>query len=46
MLPALACSWIATATAWIYLPAHATYVGIPGYRFSATLLTWSLIAGR
>ncbi len=45
ILPALACSWIATATAWIYLPAHATYVGIPGYRFSASLLTWSLIAG-
>lgn len=45
ILPALACSWIATATAWIYLPDHATYAGIPGYRFSASLLTWSLIAG-
>jgi chloride channel protein, CIC family len=45
ILPALACSWIATATAWIYLPTRATYVGIPDYRFSGSLLTWSLIAG-
>ena len=45
ILPALACSWIATATAWIYLPTHATYVGIPDYRFSGSLLTFSLIAG-
>jgi chloride channel protein, CIC family len=45
ILPALACSWIATATAWIYLPAHATYTDIPGYRFSAALLTWALLAG-
>src|ERR1019366_4510943 len=45
ILPALACSWIATATAWIYLPSRATYVGIPDYRFSGSLLTWSLLAG-
>ena len=45
ILPALACSCIATATAWIYLPAHATYAGIPDYRFSASLLIWSLLAG-
>ena len=45
ILPALACSWIATATAWIYLPTHATYVGVPGYRFSGSLLTWALLAG-
>jgi H+/Cl- antiporter ClcA len=45
MLPALACSGIATLTAWIYLPAHATYVGIPDYRSSASLLTWALLAG-
>src|ERR1035441_1321034 len=45
MLPALACSWIATATAWIYLPDRATYLGIPDYRFSSSLMTWALLAG-
>jgi chloride channel protein, CIC family len=45
MLPALACSWIATLTAWIYLPAHATYLNIPPYHFSASLMTWALLAG-
>ena len=45
ILPALACSWIATATAWVYLPDRATYLGIPDYRFSGSLMTWSLLAG-
>ena len=45
ILPALACSWIATATAWIYLPFHATYLDIPQYRFTGSLLVWSLLAG-
>jgi len=45
MLPALACSGIATFTAWIYLPASATYTGIPDYRFSASLMTWAVLAG-
>ena len=45
VLPALACSGIATAVAWIYLPAHATYLGIPAYRFTVPLLVWSLLAG-
>ena len=45
MLPALACSWIATATAWVYLPDRVTYVGVPDYRFSGSLMTWSLLAG-
>ncbi len=45
MLPALACSWIATATAWIYLPDRATYTGIPDYRFTGSLMTFSLLAG-
>ncbi len=44
-MPALACSVIATATAWLYLPNHATYPGIPGYRFTVPLLVWALIAG-
>jgi CIC family chloride channel protein len=45
MLPALACSWIATATAWVYLPNRAVYVGIPDYRFSGSLMTFALLAG-
>ncbi len=45
VLPALACSGIATAVAWIYLPENATYPDIPAYRFSAPLLVWALLAG-
>jgi chloride channel protein, CIC family len=45
VLPALACSWIATATAWLYLPDHATYLDVPGYRYSAALMVWALLAG-
>ena len=45
MLPAVACSWIATATAWIDLPDRAVYPGIPDYRFTWSLMTWALLAG-
>lgn len=45
ILPALACAWIATATAWIYLPEHATYIDIPTYHFTLTLLVWALLVG-
>jgi H+/Cl- antiporter ClcA len=45
VLPALACSLIATMVAWIYLPSGATYPDIPSYRFSGSLMVWSLIAG-
>jgi chloride channel protein, CIC family len=45
VLPALACSWIATATAWLYLPDRATYLDVPDYRFTAPLLAWALLAG-
>ena len=44
-LPALACSGTATATAWLYLPRHATYLGVPSYRFTVPLLAWALLAG-
>ena len=44
-LPALACSGIATATAWLYLPRHATYLGVPAYQFTVPLLVWALVAG-
>jgi len=45
VVPALACSGIATLVAWIYLPSGATYADIPGYHFSGSLLVWSLPAG-
>jgi H+/Cl- antiporter ClcA len=45
MLPAIACSGIATAVAWIYLPEHATYLDIPAYRFTVSLMVWSLLVG-
>ncbi|HEV3186945.1 MAG TPA: chloride channel protein, partial [Acidimicrobiales bacterium] len=45
VFPALATSLIATIVAWIYLPSGATYPDIPTYRFSATLMVWSLLAG-
>ena len=45
ILPAVACSWIATATAWLYLPNHATYVDIPAYHFTMSLLVWALLVG-
>ena len=44
-LPALATSLIATSVAWIYLPNGATYTDIPGFRFSMSLMVWSLAAG-
>ncbi|HLI24212.1 MAG TPA: chloride channel protein, partial [Acidimicrobiales bacterium] len=43
VLPALACSWIATATAWLYLPATATYLDIPSYPFTPSILVWGLV---
>lgn len=45
VLPALACSWIATATAWLYLPDRPTYLDVPGYHLTAPLLVWALLAG-
>ena len=45
VLPALACSCIATAVSWIYLPDHPAYVNLPDFRFSTSLLIWSVIAG-
>jgi len=45
MLPALLCSAVATATAWVYLPQQATYVGIPSYHFSMTLMIFAVVAG-
>jgi CIC family chloride channel protein len=45
VLPALACSGIATIVAWIYLPNHFTYLHVPSYHDTASLVVWSLPAG-
>jgi chloride channel protein, CIC family len=45
VLPALATSLIATVTAWLYLPNRPTYLDIPNFHFSATLMVWSVLAG-
>lgn len=45
VVPALACSAIATMMAWVYLPSGATYADIPSYHFSGSLMVWALPAG-
>ena len=45
LLPALACSWIATATGWIYLARYATYPDVPSYHFSISLLVFAILLG-
>jgi CIC family chloride channel protein len=45
VIPALACSAIATATAYLYLPHTPTYLDIPSYPFSLRLVVWALLAG-
>ncbi|HWD94798.1 MAG TPA: chloride channel protein [Acidimicrobiales bacterium] len=45
VFPALATSLVATCVSWIYLPSGPTYGDIPTYRFSASLMVWSLLAG-
>jgi CIC family chloride channel protein len=45
VLPALACSGIATMVAWIYLPNQPTYHHVPIYHVSASLSVWSVPAG-
>jgi H+/Cl- antiporter ClcA len=45
VLPALLCSFVATLTAWAYLPTHATYVDIPAYHFTGTIMLCALVMG-
>lgn len=45
ILPAVLCSWTATATAWSYLPNRSAYIGIPDFRYSTSLMIWALLAG-
>jgi chloride channel protein, CIC family len=45
ILPALACSAIATQTARWYLPGHQSYIGIPHYHSGASLIVWAFLLG-
>lgn len=45
ILPALACSWIATAVAWIYLPIRATYDRVPAYPLQLSHMVFALVLG-
>jgi H+/Cl- antiporter ClcA len=45
VLPALACSTVATVTAWVYLPVQATYADVPAFPVTATQVVWALVAG-
>ena len=45
VLPAMACSLVATVTAWLYLPSRATYVGVPAYHLAASLVVFSVVVG-
>lgn len=45
VLPALACSGVATLAAWAFLPSLPTYVDVPAYPFRASELVWAVLAG-
>ena len=45
VLPALACSGIATFVAWVYLPDEPTYLDLPDFAFHPSALVWALVAG-
>jgi CIC family chloride channel protein len=45
ILPALACSGIATAVAWVYLPISPTYTDIPAYPVTVPHVVFAVVAG-
>ena len=45
VLPALACSAVATMVAWVSLGDNPVYAGVPDYPFDVRLLVWALVAG-
>ncbi|HET9658200.1 MAG TPA: chloride channel protein [Kineosporiaceae bacterium] len=45
ILPALACSGIATAVAWVYLPISPTYTDIPAYPVRVSHVGFAVLAG-
>jgi CIC family chloride channel protein len=45
ILPALACSGIATAVAWIYLPISPTYPNVPAYPVTISHVAFAVVGG-
>ena len=45
VLPALACSSVATFVAWAFLPSLPTYTDVPAFPFRDSELVWAVIAG-
>ena len=45
VLTALVCSLTATMTGWLFLSSSPTYVDIPTYHFSGSIMVWSVLAG-
>ena len=45
VLPALACSSVATLTAWVYLPVQPTYLTVAAFAFHPPELVWALLVG-
>lgn len=45
ILPALACSGIATAVAWVYLPITPTYTNVPAYPVAPAHVGFAVVAG-
>jgi H+/Cl- antiporter ClcA len=45
ILPALACSGIATGVAWAYLPITPTYTDVPAYPVRVTHVVFAVVAG-
>jgi H+/Cl- antiporter ClcA len=45
ILPALACSGIATTVAWIYLPIGPTYPNVPAYPVAVSHVVFAAVAG-
>jgi CIC family chloride channel protein len=45
ILPALACSGIATAVAWVYLPISPTYTDVPAYPVRISHVVFAVVAG-
>jgi H+/Cl- antiporter ClcA len=43
-IPALACAFVATATAWLLLPMSPTYT-TPGFELTPQIVGWALVAG-
>jgi CIC family chloride channel protein len=45
VLPALVCSTVATAVAWVYLPNQPTYLHLGSFHLLPTEAIWAILAG-